>query len=277
MLGNAVFRLLGRDGNLDVWGSLRHRSGLRYFHELHHPRLLPGIDALDHDALVSAFRQAKPDVVINCVGIIKQLSVAHDPLVVLPTNAILPHRIAGLCAIAGARLVHISTDCVFSGRVGGRREADAADALDLYGQSKYIGEVRDDPHAISLRTSIIGHELGSRNALVEWFLSQEGHVPGYVKAVFSGLPAVELARVIQEFVIPSPQLQGLYHVAAQPITKCDLLRLIAEVYGKATVVVPDDSVDIDRSLNSERFTKATGYIAPEWPLLIKKMHASRNT
>lgn len=277
MLGSAVFRLLSEQRELEVWGSIRHRGGLQFFPEPQHARLLIGVDVLGQDALTTVVGRVKPDVVVNCVGIIKQLSIAHDPLAVLPTNAMLPHRIARLCAIADARLVHISTDCVFSGRQGGYRESDAADAVDLYGQSKFIGEVRDDPHAITLRTSIIGHELGSRHALVDWFLSQQGRVPGYVKAIFSGLPVIELARVIQDVVIPRRDLYGLYHVSAQPIAKCDLLRLIAEVYGKIIDIIPEGTVVIDRSLNSERFTQATGYVAPEWPVLIKKMHSSRTT
>jgi dTDP-4-dehydrorhamnose reductase len=171
--------------------------------------------------------------------------------------------------------VQISTDCVFSGRQGGYRESDPTDATDLYGQSKFIGEVRDAAHAITLRTSIIGHELASCHALVDWFLSQQGRAPGYSRAVFSGLPVNEFARVIRDFVLPHPELHGLYHVSARPITKCELLRLIARVYGKDIEIVPDDAVVIDRSLNSERFTQATGYVAPDWPALIESMRNSR--
>jgi dTDP-4-dehydrorhamnose reductase len=277
MLGNAVFNLFRADPGLEVWGTLRHAAGLRFFSVDDHVRLLCGVDVLDHDALVEAMSRARPEVVVNCVGIVKQLSISRDPLIVLPVNAMLPHRLARFCALANARLIHISTDCVFSGRQGGYKESDPADTMDLYGQSKFIGEVRDASHVVTLRSSIIGHELASCNGLVDWFLSQQGRAPGYAKAIFSGLPSVELARVIRDFVLPHPELHGLYHLSAKPIAKYDLLRLIADIYGKQIEVVPDDRVAMDRSLNSERFALATGYVAPEWPALIRAMRTSRET
>jgi dTDP-4-dehydrorhamnose reductase len=187
----------------------------------------------------------------------------------------LPHRLEKICALAGARLIHVSTDCVFSGRKGGYLETDLSDAEDLYGKSKFIGELHDLTHAITLRTSIIGHELNSNNALVDWFLSQEGEVKGYTKAIFTGLPTVELARVMKDFVLPHPELHGLYHVSAKPIDKFSLLTLVAEIYGKQIGIRQDEKVRIDRSLNSTRFTQATGYVAPAWPDLVKMMHQYR--
>lgn len=270
MLGSAMFRVLRENAALDVWGTARSRpKGEGY------EQVISGLDVLDADALAAVFEKVRPDVVINCVGLIKQLSNADDPLVALPINAMLPHRLARLCSLVGARLVHISTDCVFSGKQGGYLESDVSDAYDLYGKSKYIGEVRDVPHAITLRTSIIGHELNSSYALVDWFLSQSGPVKGYARAVFSGLPTVELARVIRDFVLPNPALHGLYHVAAEPINKLDLLTLVARVYGKTIDIEPDDKVAIDRSLNGERFNQATGYRAPAWDSLISTMHQKR--
>lgn len=275
MLGNAVFRELGRDASHDVWGTLRSVSALRHFPEQSRPRLLTGVDVLDQDALVAVLERVRPEVVINCVGLIKQLADAKDPLTALPINAMLPHRLARLCALIGARLIHVSTDCVFSGRKGAYLESDPSDAEDLYGKSKYIGELHELTHAITLRTSIIGHELGSNHALVDWFLSQQGSVKGFSRAIFSGLPTVELARVMKDFVLPSPELHGLYHVAATPINKLELLRLVAAQYSKAIEIKPDDELAIDRSLNGGRFREATGYVAPAWPVLIEKMHAAR--
>ncbi|PTS83831.1 NAD(P)-dependent oxidoreductase [Pseudomonas sp. HMWF032] len=275
MLGNAVFRVFGADSEHEVWGTLRSVSAKRNFPQQSHERLLCGVDVLDQDALAAAIARVKPDVVINCVGLIKQLADAKDPLTALPINAMLPHRLARLCELAGARLIHISTDCVFSGRKGLYLESDLSDAEDLYGKSKYIGELHDLPHAITLRTSIIGHELGSNFALVDWFLSQEGGVKGFTKAIFSGLPTVELARVMKDFVVPHPQLNGLYHVAAKPIDKFRLLSLVAAQYGKAIDIRPDHALAIDRSLDGSRFRNATGYVAPEWPELIRRMYEQR--
>lgn len=277
MLGNAVVNVFSQDPSYEVWGTLRSASAQRYFAEEQRPRLLVGVDVLDHDALVRVLDTVRPDVVINCVGLIKQLADAKDPLSTLPVNAMFPHRLARLCGLAGIRVIHISTDCVFSGKKGLYTEGDLSDAEDLYGKSKFIGELHDFEHAVTLRTSIIGHELCSNFALVDWFLAQTGEVRGYAKAIFSGLPTVELASVIKDHVLVHPELHGLYHVAAKPIAKLELLRLIAGQYAKAINIVPDDGLVIDRSLDCERFRLATGYVAPGWPILIDRMFNARNT
>ncbi|MDZ4017811.1 dTDP-4-dehydrorhamnose reductase family protein [Pseudomonas sichuanensis] len=273
MLGNAVFQVFSADAEHEVWGTLRSAAALANFPSQAHGHILRGVDVLDQDVLAATLAKVKPDVVINCVGLIKHLADANDPLTALPINALLPHRLARLCDLAGARLIHVSTDCVFSGRTGRYLESDLSDAEDLYGKSKYIGELHDLPHAITLRTSIIGHELGSSHALVDWFLAQQGSVKGFTKAIFSGLPTVELARVMKDFVIPHPELFGLYHVAAEPIAKFDLLGLVAAEYGKKIELRPDDVLEIDRSLDGSRFREATGYVAPAWRELIRNMKA----
>jgi dTDP-4-dehydrorhamnose reductase len=270
MLGNAVFRYFSGDAGYRTFGTIRQQGAAQNFAPELRSRLLPGIDVLNHDHLVRAFEAAKPDVVVNCIGLIKQLDSVNDPLEALPINALLPHRIARLCAVSNARMIHVSTDCVFAGTRGNYREDDQPDATDLYGRSKLLGEV-DYPHAITLRTSIIGHEFGRASALIDWFLSQSGSVKGFRKAVFSGVPTVELARIVKEFVLPNRELHGLYHVAAAPIAKFDLLTLVTKAYGKSIEIVPDDQLQIDRSLDAERFRKATGYVAPEWPALIQTM------
>ncbi|WP_374088824.1 dTDP-4-dehydrorhamnose reductase family protein [Methylomicrobium lacus] len=271
MLGNAFFRYLSSAPELQVWGTVQNADGRRFFADDLQPYLLANVNVLDFDTLVGAFEKVRPDAVINCIGLIKQLADANDPLSALPINAMLPHRLAKLCALANARLIHFSTDCVFSGRTGMYSETDPSDAEDLYGKSKYIGEPTDFPNALTLRTSIIGHELYRHVSLVDWFLSQQGSVKGYQKAIFSGLPSVELARIIRAFVLPNPELSGLYHVSAAPIDKCSLLKLVAEAYQKTIAIIPDEQVAIDRSLDSTRFREATGYAPPSWPELILMM------
>lgn len=270
MLGNAMLRTLAESSTIDVFGTARSASVRRYFSPELGELILPGIDVENVDSLSRVLAEVKPQVVVNRIGLIKQLAEADDPLAALPINAMLPHRLARLCALGGARLVHISTDCVFAGTRGNYLESDPSDALDLYGKSKFLGEVAY-PHTITLRTSIIGHELASAHGLVGWFLAQENSVKGYARAIFSGLPTVELARVVRDVVLPRPDLSGLYHVASTPISKLDLLRLVAEIYGKAIEIVPDEQVAIDRSLDAERFHAATGYVAPPWPDLVKRM------
>jgi dTDP-4-dehydrorhamnose reductase len=270
MLGNAVFRYCSEDSQHEVIGSARSDSVRRNFPEAFGQRIVTGTDVDNQDSLALLFAKVKPDVVINCVGLIKQMADANDPLQAIPINSLLPHRLARLCDIAGARLIHVSTDCVFSGSKGNYLESDASDAKDLYGRSKFMGEV-DYPHCITLRTSIIGHELNSAKSLVGWFLAQQGSVKGYTKAIFSGLPTIELAHVIRDVVLPQPALRGLYHVAAEPINKFDLLTLVAQSYRKEIEIVADEQLVIDRSLNAQRFRAATGYVAPAWPELIQKM------
>lgn len=271
MLGNTVFRYFSASEGFEVSGTLRSSRAVSYFNEALRSQLLTQVDVENFDSLSAAFAVAQPDVVINCIGLVKQLATANDPLQAIPINALLPHRLARLAAIAGARLIHVSTDCVFSGVRGGYQTTDFPDADDLYGRSKLLGEVVDCPHAITLRTSIIGHELDSNHGLVNWFLSQNGTVCGFTRAVFSGLPTVELARVMRDFVLPHPELQGLYQVATPAINKHDLLQLLKFSYRKDIEIVPDAQLVLDRSLDGTKFQQATGYVSPAWAELVANM------
>lgn len=271
MLGSAVVRVLSEKADWEVFGTVRSADMRRFFPDRIAGKLVTGVDIESPDALVKAMARIRPEIVVNCVGLVKQLADAEDPLLALPVNALLPHRLAGLCALAGARLVHMSTDCIFAGDKGGYREDDPSDARDIYGKSKFLGEV-SYPHTVTLRTSIIGHELQSAHGLIDWFLSQQQQCRGFTRAVFSGLPTVVLAQIIRDIVIARPELHGVFHVAAKPISKYDLLSLVASIYGKAIDIVPDDALVIDRSLNAGRFHEATGYVAPEWHELVGTMH-----
>jgi len=271
MLGNAVLRWFAKDPHFRVFGSVRNLNVLKDLQALApQAQLVTGFDVETEHGLGRLFAQVRPEVVINCIGVVKQLAGSNDPLVAIPINALLPHRLAVHCQQHAARLIHISTDCVFSGSRGQYTEADPPDARDLYGRSKLMGEV-DYPHAVTLRTSIIGHELGTEHGLLGWFLSQSGPVRGFSRAVFSAVPTVELARVIQQHVIPHPDVHGTFHVSGPAINKCELLRLVAEVYGRDNEIVPDDTLAIDRSLDSSRFRMLTGYQAPSWLEMLRSM------
>lgn len=273
MLGNAVLRVFAADPAYEVFGSVRS-AGVIPALQAKAPaaRFVAGVDVESLDSLTRLFGQVRPALVVNCIGIVKQLAEADDPLTAIPINALLPHRLARLAQVAGARLIHVSTDCVFSGARGGYVETDPSDAYDLYGRSKLMGEV-DYDNAVTLRTSIIGHELASAHGLVGWFLSQTGPVRGFTKAVFSGLPTVELARVMKDVVVPHPELRGTWHVSADAIDKYSLLKLVAAEYGRDNAISPDDKLVIDRSLDSSRFRAATGYAPPSWPDLVRQMRA----
>lgn len=270
MLGNAVFRLFAESDGFDVMGTVRGERSKKLFPKSLQSSLICGVDVENIDCLMRVLGDTKPEVVINCIGLVKQLAEADDPLVAIPINSLLPHRLAHLCAVAGARFVHMSTDCVFSGAKGMYTESDPSDAKDLYGRSKFLGEV-DYPNAITLRTSIIGHELESARSLVGWFLSQSGSVKGFKQAIFSGLPTVEIARLIRDHVLMNPDLHGLYQVSSDPINKYDLLRLVADTYGKNIDIEADEKFVIDRSLDSSRFRSVTGFKPKPWAELVKSM------
>lgn len=271
MLGNAMVRYFHGLEGYEVRGTARSGACLPFLPSDVRPLVITDVDVENVDSVVRLLDAQRPDVVINCIGLIKQLSAANDSVAAIGLNALLPHRLARLAALVGARFVHISTDCVFSGRTGSYAESDLPDASDLYGRSKLLGEV-DAPNAITLRTSIIGHELSTAHGLVGWFLAQTGQIKGFTRAVFSGLPTVELARVIHAHVLTRPDLRGLYHVSAAPITKFDLLTLVKDIYGKSITITPDDTLIIDRSLVSSRFRTETGYAPQDWRDLITTMH-----
>ena len=271
MLGSTLLRYFSNQDSFEVFGTVRGERHRQFFADDLRDRIISNVDILSFDTLQSIFSEIKPAIVINCIGVVKQLKASEDALITIPINSLLPHKLANLCELNGARLIHFSTDCVFSGLKGMYVEGDFADADDLYGRSKFLGEVIGK-NVITLRTSIIGHELEGSRSLVDWFLSQENKVNGFEGAIFSGLPTIEIARVLHERVIPNPGLTGLYHLSVDPISKFKLLNLIAFQYGKAIDIIAKDHYRINRSLDSGRFRQATGFTPKSWPQLIKEMH-----
>ena len=227
-----------------------------------------GVDVVRTEELIEVMADFHPQAVINAVGIIKQQSAAKESIPSIEINALFPHRLAILCKVLAARLIHLSTDCVFTGRKGNYQESDASDAEDLYGKSKFLGEVHDT-HCITLRTSIIGTELMRKKSLLEWFLAQTGTVQGYQKAIFSGFTTLEMASIIDKLLVKYPRATGLYHVSSAPISKFDLLTKIKEQLQLSVHIVPNDSLNIDRSLDSSRFQKEFGYMPPSWDSMLE--------
>ena len=272
LLGNAVFRVLSEAGDERVYGTTRNSELRRFFTPELGNRLLVVGNLEDERQLTMLFDSVRPSVVVNCTALGK--SAPQDPMRLISIFSLLPRRLAQLCHLRGVRLVQMSSDGVFRGTRGRYTEDDLPDATDPYGIAKLLGEV-DGPGAITLRTSIIGHELRSRTGLLEWFLSQGEECRCYTRAVFSGFPTVVLAQVIRDVVLPLPDLHGIYHLATRPISKFDLLQLVARRYGTSTRIIPDEKVIIDRSLSADRFARATGYVPPEWPVLIDAMHSHR--
>jgi len=273
MLGHTLFKSLSQDPGLHVYGAARQKNAKTLFSKALAKQILTNVDVEDDRSLVATFQKVKPDVIINCIGLIKQISAANDTLQAIPLNTLLPHRLAYLCKQINARLILMSTDCVFSGKKGNYKESDQPDCADLYGQSKLLGEILDQEHVLTIRTSIIGYELRGGHSLVNWFLKQKGSVAGYTQAIYSGLPTIELARIIHELILPKPKLSGLYQIASNPISKFDLLNLIAKTYQKKISITKTNIPKINRSLSYTKFKKQTGYKPKAWEELVLEMHA----
>ena len=226
--------------------------------------VLEHFDATDFGSLESVLLAKRPRVLVNCIGIVKQRTAAEEASACVTINSLLPHKLAQICAQWGGRLIHFSTDCVFSGSRGGYREEDAADAEDLYGRTKSLGEVAGE-RTLTLRTSIISRELRHFTSLLEWFLSQNrGRVKGYKRAIYSGVTTNWLAEVVGNLIDSHPDLSGLYQVAGPAISKFELLCLLRDAYNLDIEILPDDEVWCDRSLVGDKFACATGYVCPPW-------------
>lgn len=271
MLGHKLVQRLTAAG-FDTWTTLHGAfSDVKSFGIFDNARTIENVDVTDIDSLRRAVEVAQPAVVVNAVGVIKQLPASQNVVHALAINSIFPHRLADLAHEFGFRLIHISTDCVFDGNKGRRTEDEVPDAFDLYGQSKHFGEVTAR-NCLTLRTSIIGRELSGSHSLVEWFLSNRGKtVKGFVNAIYSGFPTVVFADIIASLITEHADLNGLYHVSSEPIDKYTLLTLINNAFGAGITVKRDEEFRIDRSLDSTRFRETTGFQPPSWESMIKRM------
>jgi dTDP-4-dehydrorhamnose reductase len=270
MLGHQLWKTLGHEH--ETWVTVR-KSASQFpdYPEFSKKFVRPDVDALIFDEVTRALASIQPDLVINCIGLIKQNPMVNDPLSSIRLNALLPHRVSLICRTADIRMVHISTDCVFSGKKGSYVESDQSDAEDLYGRTKYLGEVTYS-HTLTLRTSIIGRELAQYKSLLEWFLSQKGKtVRGYTKVIFSGVTTIYLAKLVAKLIKDHKQLTGVYHVASPAISKHDLLCMLRDAYKLDVKIVPDDREVSDRSLIGEKFIKATSYGYPSWADMVTEL------
>jgi len=272
MFGHRLWRELDRrmEAFATMRGSVNDYASLDWFDAR---RVIGGIDVLSDADLDRAMSGARPDVVINAVGIVKQRRDAESATTTIAVNALLPHRLADRCAASGTRLIHISTDCVFAGTRGAYTEHDVADAYDLYGRSKLLGEVDRDV-CLTVRTSMVGREIRTSRGLFEWFFSHRAEiVPGFTRARFSGLTTTELSRVIADIIQQHPDLRGVWHVAGDPINKFDLLTIVNEAFGLGSTLRADDSFVCDRTLDASRFMNATGYRPPSWAAMVAELAA----
>jgi dTDP-4-dehydrorhamnose reductase len=243
----------------------------RWHHVFDGVRVEPNVEADSFDGLVRVIDKVQPEAVVNCIGIVKQKDQAHDPIPCITINSLFPHRVKRACDQRGTRLIHISTDCVFSGGGGPYREDDPADPGDLYGRSKLLGEV-DGENVLTVRTSIIGRELETHYGLVEWFLSNRGgSVKGFTRAIYSGFPTIVLARLLKYVIKSQPHISGMYHVGSNPISKYDLLALLRKAYSIRIDIEPDDNFVCNRSLDSTKFWTMVKSAPIPWPEMIAAM------
>ena len=274
MLGHKLWQVTGR--RVETWATVRRVTPALRAAGLGDPaRTIEGVDARHPGAIEAALDRVRPDAVVNCVGIVKQLAAAKDPVEAIAVNALYPHVLARACSARRVRLVHISTDCVFDGLRGSYREDDAPDALDRYGRSKALGEVTG-PGCLTVRTSIIGRELSGSSGLLEWFLSRRGATAdGFARAIFSGFTTSALSSLLLRVLTEHEALEGLYHVAADPIDKDTLLGLLNRAYGAGVAITRREEPRIDRSLDSTRFRAATGFAPAPWETMIAEMAADQ--
>jgi len=255
-------------GSRDSWASQPP------FCHLAHDHAHDGIDAYNVNNISRVIAEVQPQVVLNCIGIVKQREEAKAAIPSISINAMFPHQLADICQTQAARLIHISTDCVFSGNRGQYTEDDKPDPVDIYGQTKLLGEL-NRPGCLTLRTSIIGWELKHRIGLLEWFAAQRGRsIKGYRRAIYTGVSTNVLTKLIGDLVEKRPDMSGLYQVASQPINKYDLLvRLRDRLDWHDIVIEPDDVFQCDRSLVGARFEAATGWLPPNWDEMITGLAA----
>lgn len=260
----------------EIFGTVRKD---KYFYEKYarvfrNTTLVEKIDVLNADLLASTIVKIKPDIVINCIGIIKQLAEAKDPIVSIRINALLPHLLANICEKTSSHLIQISTDCVFDGTKGSYTESDISNPTDLYGQTKFLGEVANRNHCLTLRTSIIGRELYTQSGLIEWFLSNKGgKVKGFTKAIYTGFSTLAMVAIIDNIIKKHPDVSGLYQVSSNPISKYDLVCLINKAMGLDIDIERETDFFMDRSLLCDRFKVKTGFTPPSWADMIGQMAA----
>lgn len=274
MLGHKVFEVLSSNKQYDVYGTVTRMASFKNTLPINFTnKIIEGIYADKIDTVENLLQKQKPDLVINCIGVIKQNEDSKSTKNCIVLNALFPQQVAEICEQINCRFITIATDCVFDGQKGtAYLDDDLPTCHDVYGMTKYLGEIRNG-NALTLRTSIIGHELSSNLSLLDWFLSQNTeNTKGFTKAIFSGFPTVIFAKLLAEKIIPNKDLKGFYHISVNPISKYELLSLVAKTYQKKINITPDSNLSINRSLNSDKLRRVIAYQPPSWEELIKNMY-----
>lgn len=244
MLGTACLQYFSQEKDIEVFSASRTQDRFNPNRHFSNPDLITDIAAI--------LKKNEFDYIINCIGDTTKNSVSEDLLSLFQVNSLFPKMLAGVAKRHQAKVLHISTDCVFSGITGNYSELSAPEPSDLYGISKLLGEEPSDHNKV-IRTSIIGPEDPSKNrGLLNWFLSQKGVVYGYEHAYFTGLTTWELAAQLHTLIIKNWQyVPNLVHLPGPKISKLELLQKLARLYSTDSIIIPNTSVTIDRSLTTQ--------------------------
>ena len=224
------------------------------------------LDVTNKTTFEKIVTELKPDFIVNCIGILIHGSSNVENAIYL--NAYLPHQLKKISKNIGAKLIHISTDCVFSGDKGGYIESDVKDGKGVYSQTKILGEIEDDAN-LTLRTSIIGPELKNNGeGLFHWFMSQQGDITGFTRAIWSGVTTLELVKAIKWSI--ESDITGLYHVTNNSsISKYELLKLFQKYTKKDISIQPVDGKNVNKSFIDTRLLM--GYKIPSYERMVSDM------
>tara|TARA_Y100000589_G_scaffold133471_1_gene127488 strand:+ start:2353 stop:3228 length:876 start_codon:yes stop_codon:yes gene_type:complete len=270
MIGYSLFKYLEKNDDFETYGFLRDKKKFINNKNIILNNNIKELNCLDINKMRSYIMTTEPEFIINCTGIVKQNPLINNIALSIELNSLFPHYLSNMSRDFGFKLIQFSTDCVFSGKSGNYKEEDCADAVDIYGRTKFLGEVKEK-NCITIRTSFIGHELFNKWGLISWFLSQKNPIIGFKNVIYSGLTTLEIAKIIEKLIIPNKKLEGLYHISSIPIDKYSLLQIINNIYQKNIYIKKDLSNISDKSLNSYKFKNETGYKAIEWETAIGEL------
>lgn len=226
------------------------------------------LDVTNKEKIEKLIKKLEPDIILNCIGVLISGSI-KNPENAIYVNAYFPHFLARLAFESKAKLIHISTDCVFSGAKGNYSESDISDALDMYGKSKSLGEI-NNRNDLTIRTSIIGPELKvNGEGLFHWFMNQKGSIKGYTEAFWSGVTTLELAKFIDHGI--DNELSGLLHLTnGNKISKFDLLNLLKKIWHRNNIDIrPSKIKSVDKTLLPSR---SVNYVVPDYEIMLNELH-----
>lgn len=264
MLGHMIVRILSAQHDVYGTSSARNDDAPSFSKVLPKENWVDQLDVANWLAVEAIISKIQPDVIINCIGVVKQKLNSRNISDAIYLNSLIPHKLAQFCESAAIRFIHISTDCVFEGTPGIKLLSDTPNATDVYGTTKRLGEVNSDK-ALTLRTGFVGRQLSGSEGLFEWVRAQKGKkITGFRNAIYSGLTTMALARVIQQVIEFNELLSGLYQVASEPISKFDLITHLNVLWDLGLTVTPDTTFVCDRSLDGSCFSDVTNITIPSW-------------